>query len=226
VAVAELRVQPLAGFADKAAQRVPADLARVGAARALPGADRPVVLDVGRIQIERHRLPIEQRMHAREQLVERPVELTDMTEAEAAQKASQRRRLGQPVTAQKLLRRVGPQQRHVVEALTAGDQRLAQAQDRLRRRVAAAALLHRHPVEQLSNPEPSGQLAHQDEPGVRCQLLRRRRHLDQRRPLCYLHLQECLPVARRDVSQHPIVSGREDVPFRATPELPQDPGSY
>jgi len=62
------------------------------------------MLDVGRVQIERHCLPIEQRMHASEQLVERPVELADVTEAEAAQKAAERRRLGQTMTAQKLLR--------------------------------------------------------------------------------------------------------------------------
>jgi hypothetical protein len=72
-------------------------------------------------------------MHARKQLVERPVELADVTEAEAAQKAAERRRLGQPVPAQQLLRRVGPQKRDIVEALAAGNQRLAQAQDRLRR---------------------------------------------------------------------------------------------
>src|SRR5436190_1130733 len=61
VAVAELRVQPLARFADEAEQRMPADRALVGAARPLPRADRPVVLDVGRVQIERHRLALEQR---------------------------------------------------------------------------------------------------------------------------------------------------------------------
>jgi hypothetical protein len=36
-------------------------------------------------------------MHLSEQLVERPVELAEMTEAEAAQKAAKRRRLRQPV---------------------------------------------------------------------------------------------------------------------------------
>jgi hypothetical protein len=133
VAVAELRVQPLTRLADKAEQRVPADLALVAAARPLPGTDRAVMLDVGRVDVERHRLPVEQRMHTREQLVECPVELADVTEAEAAQKTAERRRLGQPVTAQKLLRRVGPHQRDVVEALAASDQRLTQAEDRLRR---------------------------------------------------------------------------------------------
>jgi hypothetical protein len=143
-------------------------------------------------------------MHASEQLVERPVELADVTEAEAAQKAAERRRLWQPMTAQKFLGRVGPQKRDIVEALAAGDQRLAQAEDRLCRRVAAAALLHRdETVEQLTDSEPTSQLAHQHEPGMRRQLLRRGGNLDQRRPLCYLHPQECLPVARRDVSQHP-----------------------
>jgi hypothetical protein len=38
-------------------------------------------------------------MHARKQLRQRPVELADMTEAEAAQKAAERRRLRQTVTA-------------------------------------------------------------------------------------------------------------------------------
>ncbi len=182
---------------------MPADLAFVGAACPLPGADRAVVLDVGRVQVERHRFPIEQRMHAREQLLECPVELADVAETEAAQKAAERRRLRQPVTAQKLLRRIAAQKRDVVKALAAGDQRLTQPEDRLRRRVTPAALLHRHAVEQLANPEPARQLTHQHQPGVRRQLLRRGRHLDQRRPLCYLHRQECLPVARRDVSQHP-----------------------
>src|SRR6266849_1364718 len=125
---------------------MPRHLAFVGAARPLPRADRAMVLDVGRIEIERHRLPTEQRMHARKQLVERPVELTDMAEAEAAQKPAERRRLGQTVTAQKLLSRIAAQKRDVVEALTAGDQRLTQAEDRLRRRVAATALLHRDTV--------------------------------------------------------------------------------
>ncbi len=161
------------------------------------------MLDVGRVEVERHRFAIEQRMHTRKQLVERPIELADMAETEATQKAAQRRRLRQPVTAQKLLRRITAQQRHVVEALTARDQRLAQAEDRLRRRITAPALLHRHPVEQLTDTEPASQLAHEHEPRVRRDLLTRGRHLDQRRPLCYLHLQECLPVARSDVSQHP-----------------------
>ena len=203
MAVAQLRVQPLARLADKAEQRMPGDLALVRATRPLPGAGRAVVLDVGRVQVERHRLPIQQRLHARKQLVERPVELADVTEVEAAQKAAERRRLGQPVTAQQLLRRVGPQNRDVVEAVATGDQRLAQAEDRLRRRVAAPALLHRHPVEQLVDAKPLSELPHQHEPGMRRQLLRRRGHPDQRRPLCYLHPQECPPVARLDVSQHP-----------------------
>jgi hypothetical protein len=105
------------------------------------------MLDIGCIQVERDRLPIEQRMHASEQLVECPVELADMTEAEAAQKAAQRRRLGQAVTAQKLLRRIGTQQCDIIEALAAGDQRLAERKDRLRRRVATLTLLHGHSVE-------------------------------------------------------------------------------
>jgi hypothetical protein len=164
-------------------------------------------------------------MHAAKQLIERPVELADVTEAEAAQEAAERRRLRQAMTAQKLLRRIAAQQRDVVEALTARDQRLAQAEDRLRRRVAASALLHRHPVEQLADAEPARQLAHEHEPGVRSHLLRRSNDLDQRRPLCYLHPQECLPVARGGCLATPIVSGREDVSLCATTPLPQDPGS-
>ncbi len=226
MAVAELRVQPLARFADKTQQRVPADLALVGAARPLSGADRAVVLDVGCVQVERHRLPIKQRMHTREDLVERPVELAEVAEAEAAQKAAERRRLGQPVPAQQRLRRIGSQQRDVVEAFPAGDQRLAQTEDHLRRRITTLALLHRHPVKQLVDAQPLSELPHQHKPGMCRQLLRRRRDTDQRRPLCYLHPQECLPVARGTSSSTPIVSGREDVSFRATPALPQDPGSY
>ena len=203
MAVAELRVQPLARLADKAEQRMPADLALVGAARPLPGADRTVLLDVGGVQVERHRLPLEQRLHARKQPVERPVQLADVAETETAQEPAERRRLGQTMTAQELLRRIGAQQRDIVEALAAADQRLAQAENRLRRRISPPTLLHRHPVEQLANAEPTRQLAHQHQPGMRRQLLRRRGHPDQRRPLCYLHLQECLPVARGMSRQHP-----------------------
>ena len=83
------------------------------------------MLDIGRVEVERHRLPLEQRMDTREQLVERPVELAEVAEAEAAQKTTQRRRLRQTVTAQKLLRRIAAQERDVVEALAARDQRLA-----------------------------------------------------------------------------------------------------
>src|SRR5581483_10584203 len=55
VAVAELRVQPLPGLGDKTDQRMPGDLAGVDAAGPLPGADRTVMLDVARVQIERQR---------------------------------------------------------------------------------------------------------------------------------------------------------------------------
>lgn len=89
------------------------------------------MLDIGRVQVERHRLPLHKRMHTSEDRVERPVELAEVAEAEAAQEAAERRRLRQPVTAQKLLRRIAAQQRDVVETLAAGDQRLAQAEDRL-----------------------------------------------------------------------------------------------
>jgi hypothetical protein len=67
------------------------------------------------VQIERDRLPIEQRLHARKQLVKRPIQLADVAETEAAQKAAERCRLRKPVPAQKLLRRVPTQQRDIVE---------------------------------------------------------------------------------------------------------------
>jgi hypothetical protein len=88
------------------------------------------------------------------------------------------------VTAQKLLRRISPQNRDIVQTLAAGYQRLAQAEDRLRRRVTATALLHRHTVEQLADADATGQLAHQNKPPIRRQLLRRGSDPDQRRPPC------------------------------------------
>ncbi len=98
VAVPELAVQPLARLADKAEQRMPGDLAGVGAARALPGADPPVVLDQGRIQIERHHPPVEQRMHAHKQLLERALELAQMPQAEAREESAERGRIGHRMT--------------------------------------------------------------------------------------------------------------------------------
>jgi hypothetical protein len=158
-ASAQLRVQPLAGLADKTEQRMPSNLAGIGAVGALARAGRPVMLDQGRVQIERHRLPLEERMHARKQLVERALEPADVAQAEAAQKPADRGRVGQTMTPQQRLRGVRPQQRDVLEALAACDQRLAQPEDRLRGRVAAIALLHRHPLEQPANAKPAGQLA-------------------------------------------------------------------
>ena len=78
---------------------MPANLALVGAARPLPRPDRAVMLDIGRVEIERHRFPIELRMHTGEHLVEGPVELADVTETEATQKTTHRRRLRQAMTA-------------------------------------------------------------------------------------------------------------------------------
>src|SRR5437870_4285638 len=138
MAVPQLRVQPLTGLTDKTEQRMPGDLARVHAPRPLPGADRTMMLDIARVQVERHRLTLDQLTHAK----------------------------------------------------------------------------------------PPGQLAHEHKPRVRRDLLTRGGHLDQRRPLCYLHPQECPPSASLDVFSTPIVSGREDVPFSATPPLSQDPGNY
>src|SRR6266542_1421745 len=130
---------------------MPGDLARVDAARSLPRADRAVMLDVARVQVERDRLPLEQRMHPGAQLIERPVELAEMAERETAQETPERRRLRQTMTTQQLLRRIGAQQRNVVEALAARDQRLAEREDRLRRRVTTPPLFHRQPVEQLAD---------------------------------------------------------------------------
>src|SRR2546430_15894192 len=115
------------------------------------------MLDIGRLQIERPPLPLEQGVHTRKQRLERPIELADVTEAEAAQKTAERRRLRQTVATQTLLRRIAAQKRHIVEALATRDQRLAQTEDRLRRRVAATSLLHRHPAEQIPDAEPARQ---------------------------------------------------------------------
>lgn len=123
-------------------------------------------------------------MHTHKQLLERPLELTQMPEIEARQKAAERRRIRDRVPAQLLLCAVGAQQRGIVEALAAGDQRLAQRQRLLRRRKATAALLHRDLVEQLGNAERGHQLPHQHEPRMRRHPLTRRRDLDQRRPPC------------------------------------------
>jgi hypothetical protein len=131
-----------------------------------------VVLDQGRVQVERHRLPPEQRLHTPKQAVKSAVELTDVTEVEAREKPPQRGRVRHRVTAQLLLRRVGTQQRRIVETLAADDQRLAQRQHLLRRRRAARTLLHRHRVQQLANTERARQLTHQHQPRIRRHLLR------------------------------------------------------
>jgi len=163
---------------------VPGDLAGVGAAGALARADRAVCLDVARVEVERHRLPLEQAVHASEEVVERAVELAEVPERETTQEAPERRRLGQGVAPQLLLGRVGAQQGDVLEAVAAGDQRLAEREDHLGRRIAARALLDRDPIEQLRQPEPVGELAHEHETGVGCDLLTRGGDLDQRRPSC------------------------------------------
>src|SRR6266508_5672867 len=122
---------------------MPGDFAGIGAARALTGAGWPVMLDQGRVEIERDRFPLEQRMHPRKQLLERPVELAQMPKVEARQKAAERRRIGHRMASQLLLRRVAAKQRCIVETLTARDQRLTQRKRLLRRRIAASPLLHR-----------------------------------------------------------------------------------
>src|SRR3990170_7247427 len=225
MAVAQLRVQPLARFRDEADERVPGHLAGIGAACPLPRARGAVVLDEGRVEVERHLLALEQRADAGEEPVEGAVELADVAEVEARQKAPERRRVGDRVAAQLLLGCVGAQERRVLEALAARDQRLAERERLLRRGVTPLALLDRNRVEQLWELEALGEFAHQHEPGVRGDLLAGGSDLDQRRPPRYFHLQECLPVARRDVIATPMVSGREDVSWGVTCPLSQDPGS-
>ena len=79
-----------ARLGDEAEERVPGDLAGVGAARALAGADRAVVLDKRRVEVERRLPTLDERVDAGKQLVEGPVELADMAEVEARKEAPQR----------------------------------------------------------------------------------------------------------------------------------------
>jgi hypothetical protein len=176
-------------------------------------------------RVERHLLALEERADAGEEPVEGAIELADVAEVEARQEAPERRRIGDRVAAELLLGGVGAQDGRVFEALAARDQRLAERERLLRRGVAPLALLDRDRVEQLRELEALGELAHEQEPGVGCDLLAGGHDLHQRRPPCYFHLQECLPVARRDVFATPMVSGREDVSLGATRPLSQDPGS-
>lgn len=172
MAVSEPAVQPLARLADKAEQRVPGDLASVGAARTLTRADRAMMLDQRRVEIERDHRPLEQRMDAPKQLLQGALELADVAKVEAAEEAAERRRIRHRVTAQLLLSRIAPQERRVVETLAARDQRLAQRQRLLRRRIAAVALLDRDLVQQRRYRQRLGQLAHEHKPGVGGDLLR------------------------------------------------------
>src|SRR6266540_786160 len=147
VPVAQLRVQPLAGLRHEAQQRMPGDLAGVGAARALAGAGRAVVLDQRRVEVERDRLPVEQRVDTSKELIESTVELADVAETEARQEAAERRRVGHRVATKPLLGRVATKQRRVVETLSPGDQRLAERQRLLRGRITTPALLDGDRVE-------------------------------------------------------------------------------
>ena|SRR5215216_1060299 len=142
-------------------------------------------------------------MNAREELVEHFVELREMAEVEAAQEAPERRRIGQAVAAQALLRSVRAREPCVVEAIAAGDQRLADRKRRLSGRVTAPTALDGDPVEQLVDAEPRCELADQHEAGVSGDLLRRALDLDALRCCCYLHPQRCPPFAPWDVSQRP-----------------------
>jgi hypothetical protein len=121
---------------------------------------------------------------SRKQFVERALELADVAEVEAREKATERRRIRHRMPAQLLLRLVCTKQRRIVETLAARDQRLAQRQRLLRRRVAARPLLHRHLIEQLGNTERVRELTHQHKPRMRRHLLTRRGDLDRRRPPC------------------------------------------
>jgi hypothetical protein len=70
---------------------------------------------------------------AREGSVEGAVELPEVAEPQAPKKAAERRRIGQSLATEELLGGVGAHERDVVEILAAGDERLAEAADRLRR---------------------------------------------------------------------------------------------
>lgn len=163
---------------------MPGDLARVGAVGALARADRAVVLDQRRVEVERRLRTLEQRMDAGEELVERAVELAEMAEREAAQEAPERGRVRKPVAAEGLLGAVATQEVDVVETLASGDQRLAEGEDRLCRRIPASAALDRDPFEQLRQAESIGELAHEHESGMGGHLLAGRGDLDQRRSPC------------------------------------------
>src|SRR5262249_39675660 len=125
MAVAEPRVQPLAGLRQEGKQRMPGHLARIGAARAVARSRRPMVLDEGGVEVKRDLFADLQGVDTREQPLKRAIELPEVPEAEAAQEAPQRRRLGQAVAAERRLGLIGAQHLDVVQALTARDQRLA-----------------------------------------------------------------------------------------------------
>jgi hypothetical protein len=181
VAVAQFRVQPLARLGDEAEERMPRDLARVAATRALPRASRAVVFDQRRVNVESHLLTLDERVDAGEELVEGAVELAEVAKPEAAQETPERGRVGEAVPAQRRLRFIRAQERCVVKTLAADDQRLAEGERRLRGAIAALALLDRDRVDQLRDAEASEELAHEHEPRLSRDLLSRGRDLDQRR---------------------------------------------
>ena len=201
-------------LADKAEQRVPGDLAGVGAAGALPRARRAVVLDQRRVEIECHRSrsssgctransssrarsswPIWPRL---KRARKRPSVVGSGTAWPAAAPGP-----------------VSTEQRRVVETLAARDS-VSQSARSLARRVTTPALLDRDRVSSSGSTERHRELAHQHEPSVRSHLLRRGGDLDQRRPPCYLHLQECLPAlaGRRRNAHRERQGGRS---FRYSP---------
>jgi uncharacterized tellurite resistance protein B-like protein len=114
-----------------------------------------VVLDERRVEIERDLLAArKQRPDTREEMIKRPVQLADMAEREASQEAPERARLGQAVAAQRRLRLIRTQKANILQALAAGDHRLAEGEDRLPRHIAALAPLDRDRVKQHTDTEP------------------------------------------------------------------------
>jgi len=124
-----------------------------------------VVLDEARVQVERHLLTANnERVHAREQLVKRAVQLAEVPERETPEEAPDRRRVGQAAAAQHRLPLVPAEQANIVEALTARNQHLAEGEDRLRRRVTSPAPLDADPVKQPWQPELLCKLADEHKP--------------------------------------------------------------
>jgi hypothetical protein len=91
---------------------------------------------------------------------------------------------GRPCPRSVVSRFIRAQERCVVKALAADDQRLAEGERRRRGAIAALALLDRDRVDQLRDAEAGEELAHEHEPRLSRDLLSRGRNLDQRRRPC------------------------------------------